>query len=52
MESAFYRILHCAALSQILKVGDIAVAIDGTNNFGFLGKLNRMNPRHGLSIPT
>lgn len=30
MESAFHRILYCAALSQILKVGDITIAIDGT----------------------
>jgi len=30
MEGAFHRILHCAALSQILKVGDITIAIDGT----------------------
>jgi transposase len=30
LENAFHRILHCAALSRILKVGDITVAIDGT----------------------
>jgi transposase len=48
MESAFHRILHCAALSQILKVGDITVAIDGTKILASASKHGAVSHGHAL----
>lgn len=48
MESAFHRILHCAALSQILKVGDITVAIDGTKILASASKHGAVSHGHAV----
>lgn len=48
VESAFHRILHCAALSQILKVGDITVAIDGTKILANASKHGAVSHGHAL----
>lgn len=48
MESAFHRILHCAALSQILKVGDITIAIDGTKILANASKHGAVSHGHAL----
>jgi len=48
MESAFHRILHCAALTQILKVGEITVAIDGTKILASASKHGAVSHGHAL----
>ena len=48
MENAFHRILHCAALAQILKVGDITVAIDGTKILASASKHGAVSHGHAL----
>lgn len=48
IENAFHRILHCAALSQILKVGDITVAIDGTKILANASKHGAVSHGHAL----
>ena len=48
MESAFHRILHCAALTQVLKVGDITVAIDGTKILASASKHGAVSHGHAL----
>lgn len=48
MERAFHRVLHCAALSQILKVGDITIAIDGTKILANASKHGAVSHGHAL----
>jgi transposase len=48
IESAFHRILHCAALSQVLKVGDITVAIDGTKILASASKHGAVSHGHAV----
>ena len=48
MESAFHRILHCAALTQVLKVGGITVAIDGTKILASASKHGAVSHGHAL----
>jgi transposase len=48
LESAFHRILHCAALTQILKVGDITIAIDGTKILANASKHGAVSHGHAI----
>lgn len=48
LENAFHRILQCAALTQILKVGDITVAIDGTKILANASKHGAVSHGHAI----
>lgn len=48
IENAFHRILHCAALSKVLKVGDITVAIDGTKILANASKHGAVSHGHAV----
>jgi len=48
MESAFHQVLHCAALTQVLKVGDITIAVDGTKILASASKHGAVSHGHAL----
>jgi transposase len=46
LEAAFERILHCAALSKVLRVGDITLAVDGTKILANASKHSALSHGH------
>ncbi len=48
LEASFERILHCAALSKVLQVGDITLAVDGTKILANASKHSAVSHGHAL----
>ncbi len=48
LESSFARILECAALSQVPKVGDVTLSVDGTKILANAGKHSAVSHGHAL----
>jgi hypothetical protein len=49
LEAAFERILHCAALSKVLRVGDITLAVDGTKILANASKHSALSHGHAMA---
>lgn len=49
LEAAFQRILHCAVLSKVLRVGDITLAVDGTKILANAGKHGAVSHGHATA---
>jgi len=47
-EKSFRRVLECAALSRVLKVGDITVAVDGTKILASASKHSAVSHGHAV----
>jgi transposase len=48
LESSFHQVLECAARSQVLKVGDITVALDGTKILAAASKHSAVSHGHAI----
>jgi transposase len=48
LESSFHQVLECAARSQVLKVGDITVALDGTKILANASKHSAVSHGHAV----
>ena len=49
LESSFHQVLECAARSQVLKVGDITVALDGTKILASASKHSAVSHGHAVA---
>ena len=47
--ATFERIFHCAALSQILRVGDITLAVEGTKILANASKHSALSHAHVIA---